>query len=366
MAVTTHIARRPARSVAVLKSQNPLVRTAKLRANSRGSWEIHYSEPKANGPGWRTKVVSTRTRDYTEAQRFLDQFIERALELENPSVAADQLTVEDVCREYLLSRPQQALSLALVRKHLGHVRIVDITPTLVERFRQAFGGYKNNTLRRRLGALKAAINLARKTGKINVLPYIDLPRPGVGRTVWMTKAQLTMVWDKVQELAENNPGPVTHALKVFVYLAMFGPRREAIRELTWDRVDFEHRTLNFKNPDREETKKRRPICPLNDQNVRQLKEWWLAAGCPVSGRVIAISDDTLKNHFRAFMADLGLPWVTSHVFRHTKATHMLMDGETIHNVALWLADTVDTIEKTYSHVLSQDLRDVAERWRIDA
>jgi site-specific recombinase XerD len=38
------------------------------------------------------------------------------------------------------------------------------------------------------------------------------------------------------------------------------------------------------------------------------------------------------------------------MLRHSRATHMLMDGESIYKVAKLLGDTVSTVEKRYGHV----------------
>ena len=46
----------------------------------------------------------------------------------------------------------------------------------------------------------------------------------------------------------------------------------AILELRWYQVDFKHRTINFNQPGREQTNKRRPEVPLNARAFAALEE----------------------------------------------------------------------------------------------
>ena len=370
MAVTNHRQGRGVRGHlrgaqgVALKSSDPVVRTARLVQNGAGNFEIVYSEPRGKGEGWRSRTLSTRTADPVEAQQELDRFIDKAIEKSQPRTSQDQLTVEDACRDYLADRPRQRINLTPIRAHLGSLRVQDLTLDLVRNYRDAHP-FAANTFRRRLGALKAALNHARKAGRLAVVPYIELPAAGASRVRWLTREQLAMVRDKVRENAVSNPGPASHALKVFVFLAStFGARREAIRDLTWDRVDFTNRTVNFKDPNRVENKKRRAVIHMSNEAFAFLRAVHLQAGRPATGQVIAVSNETLKYAYRKFFDGIGLDWCTSHVFRHTVATHMLQDHESIYDVALFLADTVRTIETTYAHVPPAGLKQVAENRKL--
>ena len=50
-------------------------------------------------------------------------------------------------------------------------------------------------------------------------------------------------------------------------------------------------------------------------------------------------------------AEVGIPEgrLHPHVLRHPRATHMLMDGESIYKVARLLGGTVATLERVYGH-----------------
>ena len=48
------------------------------------------------------------------------------------------------------------------------------------------------------------------------------------------------------------------------------------------------------------------------------------------------------------MADLGVEG-HPHLLRHSRATHMLMDGDSPYKVAKLLGDTLATVERVYGH-----------------
>ena len=58
-----------------------------------------------------------------------------------------------------------------------------------------------------------------------------------------------------------------------------------------------------------------------------------------------------RSFYREFvelMADLGVE-AHPHMLRHSRATHMLMDGEDPYKVAKLLGDTLTTVERNYGH-----------------
>jgi integrase len=67
---------------------------------------------------------------------------------------------------------------------------------------------------------------------------------------------------EADKLIENCRG---HHVRLFVILALHtAARRGAILGLTWDRVDLDARWIDYHEPGRERTKKRRARPPIND------------------------------------------------------------------------------------------------------
>jgi len=58
--------------------------------------------------------------------------------------------------------------------------------------------------------------------------------------------------------------------------------------------------------------------------------------------------------FHACVNAVGLPWVTSHVMRHTFASLLASASRSIYKVALWLGDTVETTQRHYAKLLPVD------------
>jgi integrase len=68
------------------------------------------------------------------------------------------------------------------------------------------------------------------------------------------------------------PGQGPHA-RLYVELGLATMARPtAILELTWDRVDFERGTVDLNPSGRRQTRKRRPVVPLNDDALEALRE----------------------------------------------------------------------------------------------
>lgn len=361
--------------VVALKSDHVSVRTARLQQNASGRWEIKYSERNAGGRGYRSRTQSTHTTDPVKAQRELDRFIEDVIaatqERDQGAVTPGQLTVAELCESYGRARPAQQPQIRPLVARFGHVRLGEITPELVRAYRTTLAGdgLTEATARRHLGVLKAAINHARREGRTNMLPYIELPKSGAPRTRWLTKDQLSEVWGKLGQFAAREraagSGGQAQALRVFLFIAAtWGARRGAIQELTWDRVDFAHRTVDFRNPAKPPNRKRRPIVHMTDEAAEFLAAVWEQAGRPTGGRVVQLAHDALKYWVRKFFAEIGMPWVTAHVFRHTVATHLLQEGHGIYQVGQVLADTEATIRANYAHCLPGDQRTMLEGRRL--
>jgi site-specific recombinase XerD len=61
------------------------------------------------------------------------------------------------------------------------------------------------------------------------------------------------------------------------------------------------------------------------------------------------------------MCRIGLPnKAFPHVLRHTRATHLLLEGVSVFIVGKLLGDSAATIEKNYAHATTGDVADAIE------
>jgi integrase len=137
-----------------------------------------------------------------------------------------------------------------------------------------------------------------------------------------------------------------------------GARKGAIHDLTWDRVDFARRQIDFQPPGRTLTKKLRPTVPISDRLLRVLQAAHAEASKhgPAHGPVLNRSD--LSTGYALFTKSIGMPWVTPHVCRHTWATLAADRGVPLSKVALMLGDSPQTVAKYYVNLTVDDLRGV--------
>jgi integrase len=228
---------------------------------------------------------------------------------------------------------------------------------------------KPATIRRELVQLLACFNWCADSKERRALispadvPGFALPSGGQPRDRWLREAE-------VERLLKAAAAPVGRMSRVerFLWLALeTAGRKQALLDLTWDRVDFETGVIHLALPGRKETKKRRASVPISKALLPVLKRAYeerindrvLDHGAEVWAAVQSV----------AARAGFGPPQgvrqtgtkpkatgISPHVMRHTAATHMARRGVPLFLVAKVLGDTIATVEKTYAKHAPDDLR----------
>jgi integrase len=138
-----------------------------------------------------------------------------------------------------------------------------------------------------------------------------------------------------------------------------GARARAVTELTWDRIDCEGRSIDFRNPHDPKASRRKPraVAAIPAKLVRLLQRHRKRSTGP---RVLPWGYDMLRRRLAAASEAAGLERVTPHILRHTVATHLLR------HVSLVIASqqighqTTTTTEQEYRHLKVSDLAPAAE------
>lgn len=209
----------------------------------------------------------------------------------------------------------------------------------------------SGTLRREFNVLRAALRLAWKDKFLTHPPRLEPPPDSQPRDRYLTK-------DEARKLIAG----ARHHVKVFVALALFtGARRSSILSLTWDRVNLGTGLIDFQEPGRPITKKRRSIVPMNDQLRAVLEEAHRGRLC---AHVVAYEGRPVPHGLRVSFAKLcknaGLTWKpTPHHMRHSAVSWMAMDGVPITQAADWFATDEATLRRTYRKFDPAYLRPVA-------
>jgi len=112
------------------------------------------------------------------------------------------------------------------------------------------GGVQDGTIRLELSKLRASLKWAEKKALIAKAPFIWMPAAADPRDVRLTREQAARFIAACE---------APH-IKLFVVLALTtGARKEALLDLTWDRVDLDARRINLKDPTRARTAKGRAV-----------------------------------------------------------------------------------------------------------
>lgn len=203
----------------------------------------------------------------------------------------------------------------------------------------------DNTVRRELGALDAAAAwcVKRKLLPVDQRPQIQKPAQAETKAPWLTK-------DAVRAIFAGADGKLRAFCRLTYY---WGARRKSVETLWVSQVDLKHNRVDLHKPGSKRTKKRRPIVPIYPEIRRDIETLLLdTTNEYLFGQPTTFYDEFVRLCERLQIKVMDAPddkaaW--PHLLRHSRATHMLMDGEDIYKVAKLLGDTVATVERVYGH-----------------
>lgn len=186
-------------------------------------------------------------------------------------------------------------------------------------------GKSNSTVKTELEALRACL----RWHYGNDAPQIVAPPPSKPRERYLTKHERDRLLEHIE----------TPHVRLFVILALTtGARMGAILDLTWDRVNLKHGTIDFNPPGRDKSNKRRTVVPINSRLREALEEAQAAA---LTDHVIEYGGKPVASVKRAIAAAArrsGVP-CSPHVFRHTAAVWMAEADVPMEQIAQYLGHT---------------------------
>lgn len=306
---------------------------------------------------------SLDTRDHIEAARRFAAFLVRGARDERAGFSGvatvasilDAYDLEHVSDKKKVAAPErQRYAIANLKLFFADTALCDVdiekSKVYAEARRKGLCGRPaiDSTIRRELGVLMAAANHAfkRKRVRSDDLPKVDLPEEGARTAAWLTKESLRIIFDK----AEGD-------LLDFCKLAYFwASRRAAVEQMKKDQIDLQHSRADLNPIGARRTNKRRPMVPIYPEIRPVVERLMLNDGeylfpQSASGRprdfYHQFRDFCIAHEIVAVGAPDDVPW--PHLLRHSRATHMLMDGEDPYKVAKLLGDTLETVERVYGH-----------------
>jgi len=205
-------------------------------------------------------------------------------------------------------------------------------------------GYSDSTIKTDLELLRAC--LRRHYG--NAAPALWIPPASKPRDAWLTKDQARQIVDAA----------TTPHIRLFVILGLStGARAGAILDLTWDRVDFEGRTIDFRPAGRNQTNKRRTVVPMNQRAFEALQ---LAHAARLTDHVIEYSGKpvaSIKKAVQRLSQRTGIAF-SPHTLRNTCAVWMAQDNVPMQMISQYLGHTslrmTEQVYARYSPTFMQD------------
>lgn len=314
----------------------------KLVQSANGCFYVHWTEDR------RSNRKSLRTSDQAEAmKRFAEWLVKANTDAEREPTIGELWAAYEAKHIVKVASPETLYhAWNALRPYFENVRPSD-AQDIVETYKDdRMENVAPATVRRELSALRACIAwcASGKGGRplVKAVPYIALPPASAPRDRWLSK-------DEIFRLrAAVTPGGLD---QLFVELALeTAGRRQAITDLTWDRVDFETRVIHLQDPSIAATSKRGASVPMSD------RMYHLLASQRGTGRLF-------PKDFGAYRAVLGaarragLSDVSPHVLRHTAATHLARGGVPLWKIAKILGNSVSMVERVYAKHAPDDLRD---------
>jgi integrase len=218
----------------------------------------------------------------------------------------------------------------------------------------------DGNIRRELGGvLTPAITHAIETGLLANGHYpVKMPAPPKHKTYFLTRSEAArLLWESRGFLVHGGPGRDSRArlhLPLFIRVALYtGQRKEAILDLTWDRVDFVNNTIDFDVPGRATLKKGRASGQPMPRPLR-LALWRARTHYATSRQyVIAYNGervDDIKHGLKSAAIRAGLPRCTAHTLRHTATSWLVQNGVDLMTAGGYIGHADPNTTKRYAHL----------------
>lgn len=201
------------------------------------------------------------------------------------------------------------------------------------------------TIRREMGVLGAAAQwcILHDLMKPDEVPRFKAPGEPEEKAPWLSKDAVRTIFDKADG-----------KLKAFCRLTYYwGARKTSVESLWVSQIDLAHSRVDLHKPGSKRTKKRRPIVPIYPEIRKDIELLLLDTDSEyLFGQPGNFYEDFVRlcRDEKIVVQDAPagtVPW--PHLLRHSRATHMLMDGEDPYKVAKLLGDNLSTVEKVYGH-----------------
>ncbi|MCP4319530.1 MAG: tyrosine-type recombinase/integrase [Hyphomicrobiales bacterium] len=230
------------------------------------------------------------------------------------------------------------------------------------------------TARRELTVLRAALNAWHAETPLDALPVVTLPRQSPPRNRWLTRAEVARLLRATRQLEDVDAG---RALRRFIIISIYTATRSgAVRRLGWlsntlgGHVDLNAGVMHRRGIYDDETRKRRPPVRIPGRIAGSLRRWRAedmrksAVRDPIPF-VIHFRGRPVTSQRRSWTAACNLAGlatdVTPHILKHTAITWMMQSGIDPWDVSAYAGTSLKMIEQVYGHHHPEFQSGAAER-----
>jgi integrase len=213
-------------------------------------------------------------------------------------------------------------------------------------------GIGDGTIHTELGHLRMVLRWAQKQGLLANPSHIERPSKPKPKEAHLTRVQARSLIDAAE---------FPH-IRLFTILALgTGARSGALRDLTWDRCDFERNRIDLRNPEITMPHKGRAIVPMNRAVKAALLEAKAGALSPFVVEWAGGKVGSVKRGLRAIAKRAGVGHVSPHMLRHSAAVHMAEAGIAMEEIAQFLGHSdVNVTRRVYARFSPDYLRGAAD------
>jgi len=313
-----------------------------VKLSNRENWYIRHQG----------NATSTGTTDRAEAEQWLASYVNAQ---DTPQSDVTIVELLDRRMEYLQASEKSRFETApyfhkQLRIHFGNLRPDQITPSRIFAFRIARKEVPG-ALREELIELRTALNYAAKRKWITSTPDIDIPAKRPPRERFMSKEEFRRLLEAAGAIH----------LKLFILIAgSTAARSGAITGLTWDRVNFDTNQIDFHDPNRAITNKRRAVVPVDQTVMDILRE---AKRYAQTGYVIEYSGKpvaSVKKSFKKACQKARLEGVSPHILKHTAISWLAEAGHSVDDIADMTQTTPAIIRRVYRKIKNNHLTPMAK------
>lgn len=305
---------------------------------------------------------STGTADYREAEKQLAAFITERGRVDTPSGprGPGEFPIVDALMLYgeehapTTADPARiAYAIDALLPFWGDSMVSSITQETCRAYTRE-RSRSDGTVRKELGALRAALNFAHRYGRLTSVPHVFLPAKPEGKQRWLSRGSggeaVRLLHAAIRTRADTRL-----YLPLFIVIALYtGARKEAILSLRWPQVDLARGRIDFNPPGRKRTSKGRPALPIPDRlmtflRIARRRGTDLGYVVHRDGERIKDIGDAKSGSFGRACIKAGLTGVTPHTLRHTCGTWMAQDGVDLWQIAGWLGQSHARTTELYAH-----------------